>query len=203
MKLYYTKGACSLVERIIINELGVNAQYESVNLKTKETETGKDFLAINPKGAVPALELDNGEVLTENAVLLQYLADKAQATTLLPAMGDIKRYRVLEWVNYITTEVHKSFGALFNPNLAEQVKNDIFKPLIKSKFSFINQHIGRPYLIDNHFTIADAYLFVMLMWARNFKIDLTEWENLNHFAKELSQHKAVKKSLQEEGLEAF
>ncbi|MGQ3887480.1 glutathione transferase GstA [Legionella sp. CNM-1927-20] len=201
MRLYYTKGACSLVQRIIINELRLKVQFESVNLKTKETESGKNYLTINPKGAVPALELDNGEILTENAVLLQYLADEAQAITLLPGVGDIKRYRVLEWVNYITAEVHKSFGALFNPNLSEQVKNDVFIPVIKSKLSFINQHMQQPYLLASHFTIADAYLFVMLLWAKNFQLNLSEWPHLEHFAKELSQREAIKKSLQEEGLE--
>ncbi|WP_131781613.1 glutathione transferase GstA [Legionella gresilensis] len=200
MKLYYTQGACSLVERIIINELGLKVQYESVDLKTKETEAGKNYLTINSKGAVPALELDNGEILTENAVLLQYLADEAKAIAILPGIGDIKRYRVLEWVNYITTEVHKSFGALFNPKLSEQVKNEIFIPIIKSKLSFINQHMQQPYLMGSQFTIADAYLFVMLLWAKKFQLNLSEWPYLEHFAKELSQRDSVKKSLQEEGI---
>ena len=201
MKLYYTKGACSLVQRIIINELGLKAQFESVDLKEKKTETGGNYLSINPKGAVPALKLDNGEVLTENAVILQYMTDEAKATTLLPAVGNMQRYRVLEWVNYITTEVHKSFGPLFNPKMPEQVKEEIFIPLIKSKFSFINKAMHKPYLADNHFTIADAYLFVMLLWAKNFKIDLTDLSNLQNFTNELSQRESIKKSLHEEGLD--
>ncbi|STX51401.1 glutathione S-transferase [Legionella busanensis] len=200
MKLYYTQGACSLVERIIINELGLKAQFESVDLKEKRTETGKNYLTINSKGAVPALELDNGEILTENAVILQYLVDEAKATDLLPEIGDLKRYRVLEWVNYITTEVHKSFGALFNPKLSEQVKSNIFIPIIKSKLSFVNQHMQQPYLMGNHFTIADAYLFVMLLWAKKFQLNLSEWPNLEQFAKELNQRASIKKSLQEEGI---
>lgn len=122
MKLYYTQAACSLAVRITINEIGLKCDYESVDLKAKKTEKGEDFLKINPKGAVPVLKTNDGEILTENAVILQYLADTNSATKLLPGTGDFKRYRILEWLNYITTELHKTIGALFNPELPQKLK---------------------------------------------------------------------------------
>jgi len=129
MKLYYSKGACSLAVRIVINEIGMDAVYESVDLKSKKTESGRDFKAINAKGSVPTLELDNGKILTENAVIQQYLADEAKVYELLPEVGDLKRYRVLEWLNYITTELHKGFGALFNPTMSQDLKDELFIPM--------------------------------------------------------------------------
>src|SRR3990167_6389729 len=128
MKLYYTKGACSLVVRIIINELNINTEFESVNLSTKKTTTGRNFLEINPKGAVPTLEINPKEILTENAVILQYLADNAKATQLLPAIGDFNRYRVLEWLNYVATDLHKGIGILFNPAVTSELRDQLFMP---------------------------------------------------------------------------
>ena len=199
MKLYFSKGACSLVVRIIINEMGLPAEFESVNLKTKKTGTGKDFLSINPKGSVPTLEVDNGAILTENAVILQYLGDISKATHLLPPVGDFNRYRVLEWLNYITTELHKSIGVLFNPSITQELKNDLFIPLIKTKFDYVNQHLkDHAYLLGDEFTLPDAYLFVMLRWAAYFHFDLKEWEHLLRFFNALNQRKSVQHSLKEE-----
>jgi glutathione S-transferase len=201
MKLYYTKGACSLVVRIIMNELELPCEFESVDLKTKKTESGDDFLAINPKGAVPTLKLNNGEILTENAVILQYLADHASATSLLPAVGDLKRYRVLEWLNYITTELHKGFGPLFNGAIPQEVKEQVFIPVIEKKFASINAHLQQhQYLYGNHFTLPDAYLYVMVRWASSFKINLNERTHLTRYFDEISKRKSVEKSLKEEGL---
>ena len=201
MKLFYAKGACSLVVRIVINELGLKSGYESVDLKTKQMESGKDFLEINSKGAVPTLQLDDGAILTENAVILQYLADTAKAQKLLPPLGDFNRYRVLELVNYITTEVHKSFGNLFNPKVPEDLKNSLFKPLIKSKFKFLNQLLqNNKFLSGDHFTLPDAYLFVMLRWADSCQIDLTEYTHLNSYKTELKNRESIQRSLEEEGL---
>ena len=128
MKLFYARGACSLATRILLNEMGIPVDYEAVNLKTKKTETDSDYLALNPKGVVPALQLENGVVLTENAVIMQYLADHYQATNLLPALDDFNRYRVLEWVNFITTDLHKGFSPLFNPQVPEPLKLQVFIP---------------------------------------------------------------------------
>lgn len=201
MKLFYTKGACSLIDRIIINEIGIECEFESVDLKTKKTESGNDFLTINPKGAVPVLCLKNNQNLTENAIIIQYLADTYKADNLLPAMGDFKRYKVLEWVNYMATEVHKSFGPLFNPLLAEPIKEDTFIPLLNKKFNVINTHLAtNQYLMGEHFTLPDAYLFVMLMWAEKFKLNLSEMPKLSNYYMELKQHPSIKKSLQDEGL---
>lgn len=200
MKLYYSKGACSLVVRIVINEIGVDATFESVDLKTKKTETGKDFCTINAKGAVPTLQLDNGEILTENAVILQYLADTYKATQLLPGLSDFKRYHVLEWLNYITTELHKTFGLLFNPALTEEMKDKIVNPAIKNKLTYIDKHLSQNhFLIGEQFTLPDAYLFVMLRWAFYFKFDFKEWPHLAKYFAGLSKRDAIEKSLKQEG----
>ncbi|MCP0914426.1 MULTISPECIES: glutathione transferase GstA [Legionella] len=202
MKLYYTKGACSLAAHILINELSLPCEYEAVDLKTKKTEQGSDFLTINPKGAVPTLETNDGEILTENAVIHQYLADKKKAYNLLPPIEEFKRYRVLEWENYITTELHKSFGALFNPNISKDLQESIFIPMIKNKFAFVDKQLqNKSYLLGDEFTLPDAYLFVMLSWARHFKIDLDNCPNLSDYFKNLSKRASVQKSLQEEGLQ--
>jgi glutathione S-transferase len=201
MKLYFSKGACSLVVRIIINEIGIDSEFESVNLKTKKTESGHDFLAINPKGAVPTLEVKNGDILTENAIILQYLCDASQATQLLPKIDDFQRYHVLEWLNYIATEIHKSMATLFNPSISQELKNDVFIPLIKTKLNYINRHMQtHHYLLGDHFTLPDAYLFVMLLWTRYFNIDLKEWENLVRYFDALHHRESIQHSLKQEGI---
>lgn len=201
MKLYYAKGACSLVVRIIINEIGLKSAYESVDLKTKQTQTGNDFLKINPKGAVPTLETDEGEILTENAVILQFLADKSHVTQLLPPIPEFKRYRVLEWLNFITTELHKGFGPLFKPNFPQEVKDKFVIPLLESKFTYVDKHLQHnQYLLGDHFTLPDAYLFVMLgWWTSKFKFDLNRRPHLLKFYDALKNRESIKKSLQEEG----
>lgn len=201
MKLYYAKGACSLVPHIIINEIGLTSDYELVDLATKKTAAGDNYLTINPKGAVPALRMDNGEILTENTVILQYLADTTHATALLPPVGEMKRYRVLEWLNYATTELHKGFGQFFNPNFPQEVKENILIPLMKTKFNYIDKQLNnKTYLLGDDFTLPDAYLFVMLMWALHFKFDITAWPNLSRYFAELKKRQSIMKTLQEEGL---
>ncbi len=199
MKLYYTPSACSLVPRIIINELGLQPEFVSVNLMTKETQTGNDFFSINPKGAVPTLELDNGEILTENAVILQYLADFSKATQLLPPISDFKRYQTLEWLNYIATELHKGIGVLFNPLITEEMKETIFFPQINKKLTYVNNHLqDRTYLLGKDFTLPDAYLFVMLRWATYFKLDLKLWTHLDRYFKTLHDRPSIQCSLEQE-----
>ncbi|KTD07142.1 glutathione transferase GstA [Legionella jamestowniensis] len=201
MKLYFTKGACSLAVRILINELGVECEYESVNLKTKRTEEDQDYLQINPKGAVPALELEDGQILTENAVVQQYLADKFNNRELLAPVGDFKRYRILECMNFITTELHKNFSNLFNSTIPQEMKEKVYIPLIKTKLGFIDKQLKYPYLMGEQFTLPDAYMFVMLMWAKNYKIDLTRWDHLPRYFATLQKRPAIIKSLEEETLE--
>lgn len=200
MKLYYSKGACSLAVRIVIHEIGIPCDFEAVNLHTKLTENGADFLNINPKGAVPTLALDDGEVLTENAVIQQYLAD-TNKTSLLPPQGDIQRYHALKWLNFVSTDLHKSFSPLFNPKLPEEVKEEIFKPLIKSKLSFVNQHLAQQrYLLGDQFTLADSYLFVILTWVPKVKLNIEDWPNLVRYFNEVKNRPAVQKALKEEDL---
>jgi len=146
MKLYYAKGACSLAPHIIIHELNIPCELLAVSLANKKTANGEDYLAINPKGAVPALALDNGELLTENAVIQQYLADTHQASHLLPEIGNFSRYRVLEWLNFAATDLHKSFSPLFNKSVPADIVDTIFKPLLCKKIRFCKSTSNTPYL---------------------------------------------------------
>lgn len=201
MKLYYSKGACSLAVRILINELGIPCEFEAVNLKTKQTETGQDFLKINPKGQVPTIITNEDEVLTENAVIHQYIADTQHAFTLLPKLGDFKRYRVLEWLNYVTTEMHKGLGVLFNQQLSQDTRDNVMLPMIKKKFDYLNNHLlTHRYLAGEDYTLSDGYLFTVLNWIFHFKIPLSDWVHLDRYFKEVKSRPAVQKSLKEEGL---
>jgi glutathione S-transferase len=200
MKLYYSKGACSLAVRIALNEMKIPCQYESVNLKTKQTETGADFYKINPKGAVPTLHLETGDILTENAVIQQYLADTSKSE-LLPPIGNIQRYHTLEWLNYVGTELHKGFSPFFHPTLAEQVKEDVCLPILKKKFQYVEEHLAKNnYLLGDQFTLPDCYLFVMLTWMPAAKLAITQFPALSRYFNTLKKRESVIKSLQEEGL---
>lgn len=201
MKLFYCKGACSLVVRIVLNELGIAFEDEAVDLRKKITASGDDYRRTNPKGAVPAIRLDNGEVITENQVILQYLTDTTPGQKMLAAVGDLKRYRTLEWLNYISTELHKSFGLLFNPNIPQELKSDVVVPLIMMKFSYINDHLqSNSYLMGDQVTLPDAYLYVMMLWANNFKMDFSSCPHLSQFMTIMQSRPSVIKSLKEEGL---
>jgi glutathione S-transferase len=201
MKLYYSKGACSLAVRIVINEIGIQSEYEAVNLKTKQTEHGKDFLSINPKGAVPTIITDKQITLTEGIAIQQYLADKYEATQLLPAINDINRYKVIEWFSFVNNDLHKTCGALFNPTLPDEIKNTIYKPMLENKLNFMDQHLQHhTYIMDNQFTITDAYLFVVLSWLPLFNMDIAHWPALAKYSSEVAKRPSVQKSLAEEGL---
>ncbi len=201
MKLFYARGACSLATRILLNEMGIPADYEAVNLKTKKTETGRDYLTLNPKGVVPALQLENGVVLTENAVIMQYLADHYQAINLLPALDDFNRYRVLEWVNFITTDLHKGFSPLFNSQVPEPLKQQIFIPLLMAKFNYVDRCLHHhDYLCGKHFTLPDIYLVVILRWARVLKLDMSGLPHLQAYQTALETRQSIVDALQQEGL---
>ena len=198
MVLYYAKGACSQAPHIILHEAGFNHDSIRVDLKTKRTERGEDYLTVNPKGAVPALCLDDGEILTENAVVLQYLGDK-EGGQLLPKVGDLRRYRVLEWLNYVATELHKSFGPFFKPT-GEETKQ-FARDLVASKFDFVEGRIGeRPFLMGDIFTLPDAYLFVMLGWLGQAKLEPARWPKLQAYRQRLEQRPSVRRVLEFEGL---
>lgn len=201
MKLFYATAACSLVVRITLNELELSFQDEAVDLRVKDTETGKNYLEINPKGAVPALLLDNGELLTENQVILQYLADSTPGQKVLAQVGDLKRYHTLEWLNYISTELHKTLGLFFKPALSADMKNKLLIPAIKSRFTMINTRLEKgTYLMGDQWTLPDAYLYVMVRWAVAFKLDLSSFTHLNQYIERLNTRPSVLKSLKQEGL---
>lgn len=201
MKLYYTSGACSLVVRIVLNELGCDFFDEAVDLKTKLTASGTNFRDINPKGSVPAIALDNGHILTENQVILQYLVDISTGQKLLAPVGDMKRYHTLELMNYISTEVHKSIGYFFNPQISEDMKSKVLIPAILARFAFLDERLVKgPYLMGDHISLPDAYLYVMLRWAHYLKFELTPYKHLHQFFETMQARPAVKKSLIQEKL---
>jgi glutathione S-transferase len=199
MKLYYTPGACSQAPHIVLREAGMDFELVKVDLAAKRLESGEDYRTINPKGAVPALGLDDGQVLTENGVVLQYVADQAPAAHLIPPFGTMARYRLLEWLNYIATELHKGFGPLFNPATPEEFKAAT-RELIGKKFDYVQERLGGgPYLMGEDFTIADAYLFVILGWTHMHRIDLSRWPALADYRGRIAQRPAVKAALHAEG----
>lgn len=199
MKLYYSKGACSFAVRVIIHEIGIICEFESVNLKTKKTADGSDFLAINPKGQVPVLQLDNGAVLTENSVIQQYLADTYHAATLLPAVDDFQRYHVLEWLNFVSSELHKTAGLLFQPDIPNDLKTQLIKPSLERKLQFIDQQLGKSkYVAGSNFTLADAYLIVILKWLPLFNLELSKWPNINSYFDLLKERPSIQQSIKEE-----
>lgn len=201
MKLYYSKGACSLAVRILINEINIPCEYIAVDLKTKKTETGADFLKVNPKGQVPTLVLEDGKILTENAIIQQYLADTNPRSHLLPSKEDFNHYRILEWLNFISTDIHKGFGPLFNSSVPQELKETLFIPALKKKFDVVNAQLANHhFLTGDHYSLPDGYLFVMLMWLKPFKVDLTTWPNITRFFEELKKRPNVHKSLDQEGI---
>ena len=201
MRLYYSPGACSLSPHIVLREAEIDADLEKVDLKSKKTESGADYTAVNPKGQVPALALNNGQTLTEGPAIVQYLADQKPESGLAPRNGTFERYRLQEWLNFISSELHKSFGALFQPAVPDEYKR-IAKDTISKRFDLVDRQFSNdgPFLLGNHFTVADAYLFVMTTWAGLMKIDLGPWPSLKAYANGVAQRPKVQQALREEGL---
>ena len=199
MKLYYTPGACSQAPHIVLQELDLKYTPVKVDLTTHTLPDGSDYRAINPKGYVPLLELDDGTRLTEANVLLQYLADRKPGA-LAPPTGSVERYKLMEWLSFIATEVHKGFGPLWNPKVEPAVRERAVAAL-GNRFGYIAQTLGRqPYLMGQSFTIADAYLFVILNWSNYHKIDLKPWPALTEFQARIAKRPAVQATLKIEGL---
>ena len=195
MKLYFSPDACSLSPHIVLRELGLPFTLEKVDQKTKKTASGADFLRINPKGYVPVLELDDGQRLTEAPVVVQYLADRKPDAKLAPANGTFERVRLQEWLNFITTELHKNFSPLFQPAIPDDVKA-FFKDRIMGKFKYADSKLaGQDYLMGKQFTVADGYLFVMLKWAERTGMDLSEFKNLMAFKERVAARPNVKAAL--------
>ena len=200
MKLYYSPGACSLSPHIALLEAGLPYDLVKVDLRAKKLENGDDFLKVNPKGQVPALALDSGELITEGPVIVQMIADKAAGKNLAPARDSTERYKLLEWLNFITTELHKNFGPMFSPVLADEAKA-FFKDRVMAKFKYIDSQLtGRDYLMGNHFTVADGYLFTMLSWADRMKFDLSAMPNLLAYKDLVAARPKVQEALTKEGL---
>jgi glutathione S-transferase len=195
MKLYFAPGACSLSPHIVLRELGLPFDLVKVDLAAKNTSDGGDYRAINPKGYVPALKTDDGQVLTEGPALVQYLADRKPEAGLAPANGTFARYQLQERLNYISTEIHKSFGALFNPAMPEAAK-EIYIGKIRQRFGEIEKLLaGQDFLGGAHFTVADAYLYTVLRWTRAFKIDLATWPALARYFARVDARPAVQAAL--------
>jgi glutathione S-transferase len=200
MKLYYTPGACSLSPHIALLEAGLPYDLVKVDLRAKKLENGDDFLKVNPKGQVPVLALDSGELVTEGPVIVQMIADKAAAKNLAPARDSTDRYKLLEWLNFITTELHKSFGPMFSPVLADDAKA-FFKDRLMGKFKYVDSQLaGRDYLMGSQFTVADGYLFTMLSWADRMKFDLSDMPNLVAYKARVGARPKVQEALTKEGL---
>ena len=200
MRLYTMPGACSLAANIALREAGVPFELVKVSHHTHKTHDGVDLNEINSKGYVPALVLDNGELLTENAALLPYIADLKPAAHLAPPNGTLERYRLVEWLAFLNSEVHKSFSPLFVPNASEDMKQYARANLAK-RLGWVSQRLGsQPYLTGEHFTVADAYLFVVLSWTGHVAVDLGEWPNLKAFQERVAARPHVIEALASEGL---
>jgi glutathione S-transferase len=200
MKLYYSPGACSLSPHIALLEAGLPYDLVKVDVRAKKLENGDDFLKVNPKGQVPALALDTGELITEGPVIVQMIADQVAAKNLAPARDSAERYKLQEWLNFTTTELHKNFSPLFNPAIPDEVKA-FFKDRIMGKFKYADEKLaGRDYLMGSQFTVADGYLYTMLRWADGNKMDLSALNNLMAFKDRVGARPKVQEALTKEGL---
>lgn len=200
MKLYFSPGACSLSPRIVLNEAGIPFTAEQVDVRKKVTASGADFRTINPKGYVPALQLDDGKVLTEGAAIVQYIADLAPASGLAPAAGSFERYQLMEWLNYIAAEVHKGFSPLFMPGTSDDAKAAA-RTAVGNRLNYIEQQMaGHDYLMGSQFTVADAYLFTVLGWCGYVGMSLDDWPALKSYMARVGARPAVQQALRDEGL---
>lgn len=200
MKLYFTPGACSLAPHIALRETGLAFDLDRVDLATRQTESGEDFTKINPKGYVPTLKLDNGEILTEAAVLLQYIADQKPESGLAPKFGSMERYHLMEWLNFIASEIHKTLGALFNPAITPEWKENQLAIFGKRSDFLTTRLVGNQFLTGETFTIVDAYLFTVLGWTGLHKIDMSKWPALTDYMHRIAARQSVNKAMKVEGL---
>jgi glutathione S-transferase len=200
MKLYYSPGACSLSPHIALLEAGLPYELVKVDIRAKKLENGDDYLQVNPKGQVPALGLDTGEIVTEGPVIVQMIADRAAGKNLAPARDSAERYKLLEWLNFVTSELHKNFGPLFAPALSDDAKA-FFKDRVMGKFKYLDGALaGRDYLMGKQFTVADGYLFTILTWADRMKFDLSAMPNLLAYKARVAARPKVQEALTKEGL---
>ncbi|MCH2240449.1 MAG: glutathione transferase GstA [Aquabacterium sp.] len=201
MKLYYSNGACSLAPHIALREAELPFELVRASTKTHKLDDGTDFYSINPKGYVPVLELDDGERLTEAGVILQYIADLAPAAKLAPPFGTLERYRLMEWLNFITSELHKSFAPLFYPSHEET--QAAARASIARRLAWVDEQLAQPgheLLMGTHFTVADAYLFTVVNWTQWVKIDMQQWPHIAAYMDRIRERPAVQAALRAEGL---
>lgn len=200
MKLYFSPGACSLSPHIVLREAGLHFELDQVNLGTKKTIEGKDFTTVNPNGYVPALELADGQVLTEGPAIVQYIADQVPDKHLAPAAGSIERYKLMASLNFISTELHKTFSPLFKSTTTEETRNAILALLAK-RLNFVNaQLVKSEFFCGDRFSVADAYLFTVLSWSRHVKLDLSPWPSVVAYLERIGARPAVHAALVAEGL---
>lgn len=200
MKLYYAPGACSMSPHIALRESGLPFDLVKVDLKTKQNDSGEDYKRINPNGYVPCLVLDDGRTLTEGPAIVQYIADQVPAKHLAPPNGSFESYQLQQWLNFISTEIHKSFSPLFNPSASDEHKA-FARQILNARLATTAQRLDQaPYLLGEQFSVADIYLFVTLTWAGYVGVDLSPWPALQHFAARVGQRAAVQQALRAEGL---
>jgi glutathione S-transferase len=200
MKLYFAPGACSLSPHIVAHEAGIPLTLVKVDTATKQLADGGDYWAVNPKGYVPALQLDNGEILTEGPAIVQYLADRKPEAGLVPAAGTFERYRVQEMLGYINSEIHKTYSPLFRPTTSPELRKDR-EEYLRKRYQLIEQKLAKgPYLFGEQFTIADAYLFTVTNWANFLKLDMSAFPNLLAFQGRVAARQAVQAAMTAEGL---
>ena len=198
MRLFYAPGACSLSPHIVSRELNLPIKLERMEGKTHTLSDGADYYALNPKGSVPALQLDDGQVLTEGAVIVQYLADQKPESGLLAKAG-MERYRVLEWLNFIATDLHRGMSPLFNPKVNEEGKASVKERLLQ-RLGVVAKRLETNEYLAGTFSVADPYLFTVLRWTPRFEIDLKQWPSIDAFMKRMAERPAVKAALAAEGL---
>ena len=200
MKLYYSPGACSLSPHIVLRESGLAFELVLASTKTHQLTDGTDYYTINPKGYVPLLELDNGERLSEGPAIVQYIADRVPEKSLAPANGTMARYRLQEWLNFITSELHKGFSISFNPAMPEEAKA-LSRARLTMRMKWVDEQLeGRQYLMGDVFSVADAYLYTVASWGRHVGVDISGFKNLVAFQARMSARPAVQAALKAEGL---
>lgn len=199
MKLYYTPGTCSLSPHIILRETGTPFQLVKTDIRAKTVDGGEDYRTVNPNGYVPALALDDGTLITEGPAIVQHIADQAGATNLAPANGTLARTKLQSWLNFVSTEVHKGFAPMFNPQMPEEAKA-LFRDKLRQRFAFLDKHFAsNDYLMGNTFTLPDAYLYVVLRWGKPMQVDPAEYPNLKKFFDRIEARPAVQEALKAEG----
>jgi len=199
MKLYYAPGACSMAPHIVLREAGLKFDLDKVDLAAKKTESGEDYLAVNPKGYVPALKLDDGTVLTEVSVICQYIADLRPRRGLAPKPKTPERYKLMEWLNFTATEIHKGLSDFYNPKITPEWKEAKLERLAK-RLDYLDRALGANQHLMGEFSIADAYLFTVLNWTGRLQVDLSKWPNIQAFKARIAERPAVKKTMKAEGL---